>query len=167
KVGTGAMQSVGNVSVTKIADDFTAVQKADRKDLVGKINAHPVIYWMNIVVVIAVITTMLAGWLDPALSFVLGVAVLVPMNFNSATMLIDRMRAHAAYALLMAVVIIAAAVFLGVLNESCMLEIVALAMLQIIPESVGQYLHLIVGVFGVQLDMLTSTDAYYFPVLPL
>lgn len=167
KVGTGMVQSVGNVDVRTIANDFSARQLEDRKDLVGKINSHPVIYWLNIVVVIAVLTTMLAGWLDPALSFVLGVSVLLPMNFNSAKLQIDRMKAHAPNALMMASVIIAAAVFLGVLNESGMLENVALAMLQIIPESVGQYLHIIVGVFGVPLDMLTSTDAYYFSVMPV
>lgn len=167
KVGTGMVQSVGNVDVRTIANDFSARQLEDRKDLVGKINSHPVIYWLNIVVVIAVLTTMLAGWLDPALSFVLGVSVLLPMNFNSAKLQIDRMKAHAPNALMMASVIIAAAVFLGVLNESGMLENVALAMLQIIPESVGQYLHIIVGVLGVPLDMLTSTDAYYFSVMPV
>ncbi|MGO1942498.1 MAG: CitMHS family transporter [Yaniella sp.] len=167
KVGTGMVQSVGNVDVRTIANDFSARQLEDRKDLVGKINSHRVIYWLNIVVVIAVLTTMLAGWLDPALSFVLGVSVLLPMNFNSAKLQIDRMKAHAPNALMMASVIIAAAVFLGVLNESGMLENVALAMLQIIPESVGQYLHIIVGVFGVPLDMLTSTDAYYFSVMPV
>lgn len=167
KVGTGMVQSVDNVDVRTIANDFSARQLEDRKDLVGKINSHRVIYWLNIVVVIAVLTTMLAGWLDPALSFVLGVSVLLPMNFNSAKLQIDRMKAHAPNALMMASVIIAAAVFLGVLNESGMLENVALAMLQIIPESVGQYLHIIVGVFGVPLDMLTSTDAYYFSVMPV
>ena len=167
KVGAGLVTSTGDVDVSKIADDFTARQKEERKDLEGKINANKVIYWLNIVVVIAVLATMLAGWLDPALSFVLGVAVLLPMNFNSAKLQMDRMKAHAPNALMMASVIIAAAVFLGVLNESGMLENVALAMLQIIPESVGQYLHLIVGFFGVPLDMLTSTDAYYFSVLPL
>lgn len=60
------------------------------------------------------------------------------MNFNSAQMQTDRMKAHAPNALMMAAVIIAAAVFLGILNESGMLENVTLAMLQIIPESVGQ-----------------------------
>ncbi len=167
QVGTGALQSVGNVDVSKIADDFTARQKLERKDLEGKINAHRSIYWLNVAVVIAVLAVMLAGWLDPALSFVLGVAILLPLNFNSAKLQIDRMKAHAPNALMMAAVIVAAAVFLGVLNESGMLESIALAMLQVIPESVGQYLHLIVGFFGVPLDMLTSTDAYYFSVLPL
>lgn len=167
KVGSGMVQSVGDVDVHKIADDFTARQVEERKDLAGKINSQRVIYWLNVVVVIAVIVTMLAGWLDPALSFVIGVAVLLPLNFNSAKLQIDRMKAHAPNALMMASVIIAAAVFLGVLNESGMLENVALALLQVIPDSVGQYLHLIVGFLGVPLDMLTSTDAYYFSVLPL
>ena len=167
KVGTGLVSSGGTVDVHKIADDFTARQIEERKDLEGKINSHRVIYWLNVVVVIAVLTTMLAGWLDPALSFVLGVAVLLPLNFNSAKLQIDRMKAHAPNALMMAAVIIAAAVFLGVLNQSGMLESIALSMLNIIPDSVGQYLHVIVGVLGVPLDMLTSTDAYYFSVLPV
>jgi len=167
EVGAGTVQVGGTVNVYEIADDFTERQLQERKELVNKINAHPVIYWLNVVVVIAVITTMLAGWLDPAFSFVLGVAVLLPLNFNSARLQIDRMKAHAPNALMMASVIIAAAVFLGVLNESGMLENVALAMLQVIPDSVGQYLHVIVGALGVPLDMLTSTDAYYFSVLPL
>ncbi|HIX00005.1 MAG TPA: citrate transporter, partial [Candidatus Nesterenkonia stercoripullorum] len=78
-----------------------------------------------------------------------------------------RLKAHAPNALMMAAVIIAAAVFLGVLNESGMLESVALSLLAVIPDAVGQYLHLIVGALGVPLDILTSTDAYYFSVLPL
>src|SRR5699024_7935151 len=111
QVGSGTVQSASAVDVYEIADDFSQRQLQERKDLVGKINAHPVIYWLNIVVVIAVITTMLAGWLDPAFSFVLGVAVLLPLNFNSARLQIDRIKEHAPNALMMASVIIAAAVF--------------------------------------------------------
>ena len=61
KVGTGLVSSGGTVDVHKIADDFTARQIEERKDLEGKINSHRVIYWLNVVVVIAVLTTMLAG----------------------------------------------------------------------------------------------------------
>ncbi|MDI6926892.1 hypothetical protein QMN62_26540, partial [Escherichia coli] len=32
---------------------------------------------------------------------------------------------------------------------------------------VGPYLHIIVALLGVPLDLLTSTDAYYFAVLPI
>jgi len=68
---------------------------------------------------------------------------------------------------MMAAVIIAAGMFLGVLNETGMLESIALSFIHIIPDAVGPYLHIIVGIFGVPLDLLTSTDAYYFAVLPI
>src|SRR5699024_12494892 len=67
----------------------------------------------------------------------------------------------------MAGVILAAAMFLGVLNESGMLEEIALMLVSVLPAAVGPYLHLIVGLLGVPLDLLTSTDAYYFSVLPI
>ena len=67
----------------------------------------------------------------------------------------------------MAGVILAAAMFLGVLNESGMLEEIALMLVSILPAAVGPYLHVIVGLLGVPLDLLTSTDAYYFSVLPI
>ena len=58
KVGAGVAASTANVDVRKIADDFTARQIEERKDLEGKINSHRIIYWLNVVIVIAVITTM-------------------------------------------------------------------------------------------------------------
>src|SRR5699024_11235137 len=67
----------------------------------------------------------------------------------------------------MAGVILAAAMFLGVLNDSGMLEEIALMLVSVLPAAVGPYLHLIVGLLGVPLDLLTSTDAYYFSVLPI
>ena len=57
--------------------------------------------------------------------------------------------------------------FLGVLNETGMLKAIATDFIKIIPDAVGPYLHIIVGIFGVPLDLLTSTDAYYFAVLPI
>src|SRR5699024_3266254 len=78
-----------------------------------------------------------------------------------------RLKAHAPNALMMAAVIIAAGMFLGVLNETGMLEAIAVSFIHIIPNAVGPYLHIIVGIFGVPLDLLTSTDAYYFAILPI
>ena len=40
-------------------------------------------------------------------------------------------------------------------------------MIDIKPTAVGPYLHIIIGMLGVPLDLLTSTDAYYFAVLPI
>lgn len=66
-----------------------------------------------------------------------------------------------------ACVVVVAAMFLGVFRETGMLKEIALSLVAVMPESVGQYLHVIVGALGVPLDLLTSTDAYYFSVLPI
>ena len=79
----------------------------------------------------------------------------------------ERIRAHAPNALMMAAVILAAGVFLGILNETGMLKAIALSLITILPTAVGPYLHIIVGMLGVPLDLLTSTDAYYFAILPI
>ena len=67
----------------------------------------------------------------------------------------------------MAGVIIAAAMFLGVLNGSGMLEQIAVSLISIVPDSVGAQIHVIVGLLGVPMDLMTSTDAYYFSILPI
>ncbi len=68
---------------------------------------------------------------------------------------------------MMAAVIIAAGMFLGVLNETGMLKAIATNLIKVIPAEVGPYLHIIVGLLGVPLDLLTYTDAYYFAVSPI
>jgi CitMHS family citrate-Mg2+:H+ or citrate-Ca2+:H+ symporter len=166
-VKAGHLVPVGTVDVHSIADDFSARQVESRADIQNDINGGRAVFWINILVALGVIATMLADLLPPELAFLIGVAIVLPLNFNSSKKQMARLKAHAPNALMMAAVIIAAAVFLGVLNESGMLESVALSLLAVIPDAVGQYLHLIVGAFGVPLDMLTSTDAYYFSVLPL
>lgn len=48
-----------------------------------------------------------------------------------------------------------------------MLEAIALQLVEILPATLGPYLHIIIGLFGVPLDLLTFTDAYYFSILPI
>jgi CitMHS family citrate-Mg2+:H+ or citrate-Ca2+:H+ symporter len=43
----------------------------------------------------------------------------------------------------------------------------ALALIDILPAGSAQYLHVIVGFFGVPLGMIFSPDAYYFALLPV
>ena len=110
---------------------------------------------------------MLANIAPPEFAFLIGTAIALIVNYSSVDEQMDRLKAHAPNALMMAAVIIAAGMFLGVLNETGMLKSIAVNFIKIIPDAVGPYLHVIVGFFGVPLDLLTSTDAYYFAVLPI
>src|SRR5699024_926681 len=55
----------------------------------------------------------------------------------------------------------------GILSESGMLDSIATDVVTIIPNIVGPYIHLILGFFGIPFELLLSTDAYYFALLPV
>src|SRR5690606_22504605 len=69
--------------------------------------------------------------------------------------------------LTMASIILAAGLFLGILNGTGMLNAIATDAVNILPASVAPYLHIIIGILGVPFDLLLSTDAYYFGLFPV
>ena len=121
----------------------------------------------NVALVVALLAVLLGGVVPPAPAFLVATAIALPLNFPAAKDQTAAIRRHAPAALAMAGVILAAAMFLGVLEETGMLEHIALGLLAVLPEAWGPGLHVIVGVLGVPLDLLTSTDAYYFSILPI
>ncbi|WP_278926232.1 CitMHS family transporter [Staphylococcus auricularis] len=133
----------------------------------GRAEQHPSILWINAILTITIIAVMLLDIAPPEFAFMIGVALALIINFSDVDEQMNRLKAHAPNALMMAAVIIAAGMFLGVLNETGMLKAIAVNFIKIIPDAVGPYIHIIVGMFGVPLDLLTSTDAYYFALLPV
>lgn len=133
----------------------------------GRALKHGWVIWANVLLTVIVLVVMLANIAPPEFAFMIGVALALVINFPNVDEQMNRLKAHAPNALMMAAVIIAAGMFLGVLEETGMLKAIALSFIKIIPDAVGPYLHIIVGFFGVPLDLLTSTDAYYFALLPI
>lgn len=121
----------------------------------------------NVAVVLVALVILLAGLLPPAPTFLIATTLALLINFPDSHSQSKVLRRHAPNALSMAGIIIAAAMFLGVLNETGMLEQIALSLVSVLPAAVGPYLHVIVRLLGVPLDLLTSTDAHYFSVLPI
>ncbi|MCE4985178.1 citrate:proton symporter [Staphylococcus arlettae] len=142
-------------------------QQNENSPIIGEATKHKYILWLNLILTIIIVAMMLLDIVPPELAFMIGVAIALPLNFRNVDYQMERIRAHAPNALMMAAVILAAGVFLGILNETGMLKAIALSLITILPTAVGPYLHIIVGMLGVPLDLLTSTDAYYFAILPI
>lgn len=66
---------------------------------------------MNIVLTLAVILAMLINIAPPEFAFMIGVSLALVINFKSVDEQMERLRAHAPNALMMAAVIIAAGMF--------------------------------------------------------
>lgn len=162
-----AGQAAGTVNVGAIAEDFARTQQEERSKLKFTQRTGAWVSWVNALITVALIGVLVSGLASPAPTFLVGTALLLVINFASLEDQSDVLRRHAPTALSMAGVILAAAMFLGILDGTGMLEQIALSLIAVLPEAVGPYIHIIVGLLGVPLDLTTSTDAYYFSVLPI
>lgn len=163
----GQLEGEGAVDVDAIASDFIRKQKQEQVDKGFRNRTGRVVTTLNVAVILLVLVALLSGLLPPAPAFLLAATVTLLINFDSQSEQTDALRRHAPNALSMAGIILAAAMFLGVLNGAGMLEAIAQQLIAILPASVGPYLHVIIGLLGVPLDLMTSTDAYYFSILPI
>ena len=164
---SGELVESTKVDIEKLAADFAAQQNARYEELGYTFRRGRWATVANVLLVVVVLICLLSGLLSPAPAFLIATTLVLLLNFSSQKEQSAALQRHAPNALSMAGVILAAAMFLGVLSETKMLESIALALVSVLPEQVGPVLHVIVGVLGVPLDLLTSTDAYYFSVLPI
>ncbi|SHH15483.1 CitMHS family transporter [Virgibacillus chiguensis] len=124
-------------------------------------------FWLNVLLAVAVVGTLVWGIIPAGLVFMIGVSLALPLNYPNMEDQMDRIRAHAPNALMMATIILAAGTFLGILTGTGMLNAIAEDVVKVIPAFIAPYIHLIIGFFGVPFDLLLSTDAYYFALMPV
>lgn len=129
--------------------------------------ARPKLLWINVILTVLVIVILVWGIISAGFVFMIGVSLALIINYPNIKDQMGRIRTHAPNALMMATIILAAGSFLGILTGTGMLDSIATDIVKILPAFVAPYLHLIIGFFGVPLDLLLSTDAYYFALMPV
>ena len=130
-------------------------------------HARPRLFWVNVAITVAVVGVLIWGVLSPELVFMIGLVVALVVNYPGMRAQTDRINAHAQGAVLMASTLLAAGVFLGVMEESGMIEAMASSLTGAVPQAAGPALPLVVGALGVPMSLLFGPDAYYFAVLPV
>lgn len=128
---------------------------------------RPRLLWVNFGIFVVTLAVLFSGWLPPGYVFMLALSVTLLLNYPKPAMQLARIQAHAGGAIMMASIILAAGTFLGILRESGMLNSIALALVAVLPQALLPYLHLVIGFLGVPLELVLSTDAYYFALFPV
>src|SRR5699024_616400 len=128
---------------------------------------RPKLLWFNLLLTLAVVGLLMSGLLPAGLIFMLAVSIALPINYRTMDLQMDRIKAHAPSALMMAAIILAAGSFLGILGNTEMLDSLAEDMVVILPAFLVPFLHYIIGFFGAPLELVLNTDAYYFALLPV
>jgi CitMHS family citrate-Mg2+:H+ or citrate-Ca2+:H+ symporter len=138
--------------------------------------ASPALFTFNAALTTVVLVLLLQGlfpvslaipeWPAP-LIFMVAFAVALPVNRRTATAQRDQMSSHAASAVLVVSMILAAGVFTGILTGSGMIKAMATVLASSIPSAVTPWLSQIVALTSMPLSLVFTPDAYYFGVLPV
>lgn len=128
---------------------------------------HRRLMWLNGAIFVMVLAGLVTGALPSTYVFMIGLAVALSINFPNARDQIERIKMHAPNALVMSSIIMAAGAFLGIMDGSGMLKSMAADLTQVLPTALTPHLHLVLGFFGAPMELVLSTDAYYFGLLPV
>lgn len=129
--------------------------------------ARPKLFWWNVLLFLAAMSLLFSGIFPPGYVFMLAATAALLLNYRSPQEQMERIYAHAGGAVMMASIILAAGTFLGILKGAGMLDAISKDLVHILPDALLPYLHIAIGVLGIPLELVLSTDAYYFGLFPI
>jgi CitMHS family citrate-Mg2+:H+ or citrate-Ca2+:H+ symporter len=129
--------------------------------------ASPGLLYFNAALTIVVVVLLLQGLFPAPLIFMVAFAIALPVNRRTAAAQRDQMASHAASAVLVVSMILAAGVFTGILTGSGMIKAMATTLAANIPSAVSPWLSQIVALTSMPLSLVFTPDAFYFGVLPV
>lgn len=123
--------------------------------------------WINGGLIIVSIICLAFGLLSAPYVFMIALSLALLVNYPNPKDQMKVLSDHAPQALGMVAIILAAGAFLGIMSDGGMLKSIAEDLTAILPTEWISKIHIFVGILGVPMDIFTSTDAYYFALLPI
>ena len=147
-------------------EDYDMLEESASTSELGDL-ARPKLLFFNIGLTLLVIYCLVFLKVPSYLTFMVGCVIALLVNYPGAKLQNKIIKSHSGPALMMASTILAAGVFLGVLEQSEIMNHMANILASFIPQSMGHFMPLIIGVLSVPLTMLFCTDSYFYGLLPV
>ncbi len=121
----------------------------------------------NFLLTAGVIALLSSGIGKSYVIFMLGLCILLAVNYPDQKLQDKLIKKHAPAALIISATLFAAGAMVGVFDGTGMLDAMASAIMAIIPAALGKYVHLIFGILALPLGLCVGTDAYFYGIMPL
>lgn len=134
------------------------------------------LFWFNLVLTIALVALLFQDLyakalgmpiFPPALLFMAAFAIAWPVNRRGQVAQQEQLASHAASAVLVTSMILAAGVFTGALAGTGMIKAMAGMLAGAVPTALSPHLPQLVALTGMPLSLAFTPDAFYFGVLPV
>ncbi len=121
----------------------------------------------NFLLTAGVIALLSSGIGKSYVIFMLGLCILLAVNYPNQKLQDRLIKKHAPAALIISATLFAAGAMVGVFDGTGMLDAMANTIMAIIPAALGKYIHLIFGILALPLGLCVGTDAYFYGIMPL
>jgi citrate-Mg2+:H+ or citrate-Ca2+:H+ symporter, CitMHS family len=128
---------------------------------------RPNLFWVNALLTIALIVTLMKGWLPAPALFIVATVVALLINYPKLTDQQKVLRSHGNNIFLVSSMIFAAGVFSGILTGSNMIDAMAMSVVSLIPQQHAAWLPTLTAITSMPASLLFTPDAYYFGVVPI
>ncbi|MCX5538335.1 citrate:proton symporter [Paraburkholderia sp. CNPSo 3076] len=128
---------------------------------------RPERFWINLVLTLVVLVTLVSGIVDPMVMFMIGTVLALVINYPDVNQQRERVDAHAKAALMMASVLLAAGAFTGIMTGTGMLNAMAEVVVQHVPADHARHMPFVLGLVSMPLSLLFDPDSFYFGILPV
>lgn len=129
--------------------------------------ARPRLVYVNLLLTLGLLAAAIARAAPLPLVFMVGLALALLINYPDLREQRVRLASHAANAMPIVLLILAAGVFTGILSGTGMLDAMARGALAAVPAGAGSHMALVMAFLSAPLSFILSTDAYYFGVVPI
>ena len=128
---------------------------------------RPHLFWVNIILIIAAIVSLLFSGFAPAVVFMVFYVLATVINYPKVSDSKARVDAHAKSCLMMCSVLFAAGCFTGIMKSTGMITAMSESLVSVIPASMGGYFPIIIGIIAMPASLLFDPDSFYYGVLPV
>ncbi len=123
--------------------------------------------WINFIIVIITLVLLVLDQIPTAIIFMVGAVVTLLINYPKPKDQRARIDDNAKEANQVVMTVLAAGVFMGVLNGTGMSDAIANSMVAVIPKSLSHYFGFIVAIISAVGTYFLHNDAFYYGMLPV
>lgn len=128
---------------------------------------RPKLIWFNVTLTTALMVALVLHLAPLHALFMAGTALALLVNYPRQADQRERLLSHAGNVLSVAIMVLAAGAFTGVLAGTGMIDAMAATVVATLPREWGPHLAVVTALLSMPLSFFLSNDAYYFGVLPV
>lgn len=128
---------------------------------------RPKLVLVNFVLTAVMMACIILSVAPPQVVFMLAFVLAMLINYPKINDQRLRLISHAPNVIVMAVMVLAAGAFTGVLSGTGMVDAMAKGVVAVVPESFGPYMAVVTAFLSLPMTFFLSNDAFYFGILPI